>query len=278
MSPDQAGRIPGDHLYWGVIPATAVRRGQVDRYALERWLPDDVDGLHLVTTPLPGGDHLAIAIPPARLRQFIDQAAAEWWSLVPAAVPPHLAERAGTAAERLNLLVGPFEPARRRRLRVMASVVVLAGALLAVVLIGVGAERRRAWSLAQAADLQRSLAEATARVLPPVPGDDTPAALRIQGELRRLQAAAGGGPAFDAAWSAQRLLAAMPRDLQLQVEQLLVAPERLILRVRVPDLAGAERLYRGCTQVPGYRPEPLLAQQADGFALAIITLLPKEQP
>ncbi len=275
--------MPADLLYWGFLPAGTAGDAQAGRYRVERFLPVDIDRLHGTWRRLPGGEQIFIGIEPERLRTHLAERAdvtPQTWSLVPDRVPAHLPARCAAARTSLDLLHGAFEPAPRRRLRRALAATCLGAALLVALLALVGIERQRQRRL----DLAAALDAATRRRIElAVPGDDAqPAAQRLLLELRRLEASAAlsGQGGDDAARTLEALLAALPTELRIQVESLVVAPDRILIRARTADLVAAEKLHQALARVPGvpYRSEPLQAQQAEGFALANISLVAAGAP
>ena len=275
--PAYLAEFPAELLYWGFLPAGA-GDAQAARYRVERFLPVDIDQLHGTWRRLPGGERIFIGIEPERLRAHLatrDDISPRTWGLVPDRIPDHLPAACAAARTTLDLLHGAFEPAPRRRLRRVLAATCLAAVLLVALLTLVGIERQRQRRL----DLAAALDAATRRRIElAVPGDGgQPAAQRLLLELRRLEASAALSTqaSDDAARTLEALLAALPADLRIQVESLIVAPDRIIIRARTADLVAAEKLHRALARVPGvpYRSEPLQAQQAEGFALANISLV-----
>lgn len=269
--------LPAELLYWGFLPAGA-GDAQAGRYGVERFLPVDIDLLHGTWRHLPGGGLIFVGIEAERLRAHLasrTDVTPLTWSLVPDRIPAHLQSDCAGVRTTLDLLHGAFEPAPRRRLRRVLQLTCVVSSALVAVLALVAIERQRQGRL----DLAAALDTATrGRIALAVPGDDArPAAERLLLEMRRLKASAAlsGQGADDAARTLEALLASLPAELRIQVESLVVAPDRILIRARTADLVAAEKLHHALAHVAGvpYRSEPLQAQQAEGFALANISLV-----
>lgn len=277
-APNWRRTIPAEMLYWAWVPPSQSTTAQADRYAAERLLPVDCDQLHLVMNAAPGGGRLIAAIEPERLRRFlldVDASAGAPWELVPDRAPPGLPADAVALIGTINLLTGSFEPAPRRTFRHRCLGIAAVGIAVSLLLLVIGTARNAAWSRAEAARLRSEAGQRLAAALPSAPGDAVTPDERLTMELRRLDAAAAlpSGTRIDVPHATQLLLAAIPADLRVQVENLSLASDRVTARVRVPDLASAERLQQAWSAVAPaahLRPEPLQAQRQEGVAVATL--------
>lgn len=272
--------IPANQLFWAhVSDAGSFHPGRLASQA-EHVLPVDIDTLHHRWFRVPNrGGWVMAGIEPERLRNYLrhhSQMTPQVWALIPTSIPTHLPPVGPEALHSFNLLSGPFEPEGCRRIRSLTLMIATIGILLTTLLVLIGIERHRSrWMTITHAVGERM----EQRLSATVPGDARiPADQRLVMALRRAEAAAGiNGTNFaDAPALMQQLLGTTPRDMRLQTESLRVAGDRITWRVRVPDLAQAERLHQSCSplQTLGFRLQPLQAQQADGSALAVIDLIP----
>ena len=245
--PDGDGAcVPAGLLYLDVQPAELRETSATARAArLESVAPCDSDGLHLVAAALPDGRTLVAGVEPDRLRAWLLAHPHRRWSLHPGPLPEGLADPPlpPDAHRRLDLLVGAFEPAPRRRLR-LAFASIAAGALLAVAgLAVVGAEQR--WLAARQAQ-GRVAAELRAQVaaaLPELASDDP--RLALAQELRRLSAqdpAAAQELAVDLGPLLDDLSAAWPAGQRIETSTLTIGRDRVVLRARMRNGEEAERL------------------------------------
>jgi len=279
--PSFSATIDARLLYWTRLPAEAGRlAAQQQDYRFERVLPVPVESLHVVRSRLRDGATLLVGIEPERLRAHLAQrpdVSPDTWELLPDRIPDHLAAAEASAAlTGLNLLQGPFEPARRRRARQRRDLAAGAALALALVLALVGIERRVAAQGVAAESLRRSGQELLARTLGPSTGRLPNAALLTQ-ELRRLEQAAQdpAATAVDAASVLQRLWAAWPADVRTQLETISLSPDRLVVRGSVPALADAERIAKASPTIQAgeavFQAAPLQAEQTARGAVFLLT-------
>lgn len=271
-------RIDAQLLYWTRLPpGSGTQPAQLD-FRFERVLPVPVDQLHVVRAPLPDGGALLVGIEPARLREHLagrGDVTPDTWELIPDRTPPHHTDLAA-ALPALNLLQGSFEPERRRRARRMRDVAVAGGLVLALVLALVGIERRVAARAQAAEDLRRAGQELLVQAVGPASGRVSAATLLTQ-ELRRLEQAARGPAAVpvDAAAVLQRLWAAWPSDLPVQVETVSLTPDRLVLRGAAATLADVERIATATPVITVadavFRALPFQAEQTPQGAAFLLT-------
>lgn len=131
--------ISSERLFWSVVEAPGVRGGPLPA-GLWPLLEDDVpvkpELLFAVGTPIGAGRLLVCAA----LRGELSGIVADDDVLVPDRVPESIVESIDPSL--LNLLVGAFEPAARRRARHQRRLFTAAAALAAAVLVGLGLERR----------------------------------------------------------------------------------------------------------------------------------------
>ena len=282
MLPPWQRAIPADMLYWGVIPGgkrQSAELSSADRYAFEQGLPVDVDALHLCTAKSVTGDQIVIGIEPERLRQWLSVHATTWsavWELVPSQLPPGIP--APVAKQSWSLLTDKFEPAVRRRARRVVWAGWVGAAAVATIFAVIGTERTVAWAHRESQRLSDETAAQVLAALPPSAGDPSTADERLVMAVRRL-AASDLTPTqhLPVPHMLQKLVAALPPAVRLQIENLSVAPERVSVRLRVLDLVAAEQVHhawQGIAAELHLRAEALQAQTQDGAAVAVITLVP----
>lgn len=269
-------------LYWTRLkPEAGNLDEQQQDYRFERVLPVPVESLHVVRAALADGGALLVGIEAERLRAHLAQRqdiTGDTWALLPDRIPEHIAgaDAAGVLAE-LNLLQGPFEPARRRQVRRLRDLAIGLGLALTLALALAGIERRVAAQDAATDALRRKGQERIAQVLGRTSPGRMPNAALLTQELRRLEQAARSTATapLDAAGLLQQLWAAWPADVRCQVETVSLAPDRLVVRGTVPTLVDAERIAKaGPTLASGdatFLAAPLQAEQTANGAVFLIT-------
>ena len=285
MSVLGAATIPGERLYWLVLGSEHGRATEASRrYAFERVLPVPVESLHVVSATLDDGRTVLAGLAPDALRAHLAGSAA-LWSCCPAGLPPHLiaAQIPESVCSQLNLLVGPFEPARRRALRRGAVMIALGLGLLILVLLVVGVERRARHAAEQVRSLRSQVRDLLDRHLPSTPGVNLPPEARLIQELRLVEAGERRG--VDAlstarvAASADAVMARWPKDLRLQVETLTLTTDRITVRGNAPSGEDAQRLLEALQDLDDgqrrWRGEtPVVQRQGEAFTF-VISLLPQ---
>lgn len=275
--------IPAQELYWGLVAPMPGRRMSVP-FRWERVLPLPVERLHHVATPLPDGRVVVVGIEPERFQAYLagrSDLGSQHWTLVPDGLPTPLREEPAVPADlcqRLNLLVGPFEPAVRRTWRQRRTWIIHGACALILLFVVVGVERR-ARAAAHAAEALRIQTRRAVVAAVQAPPQDLHPELRLLAESRRLEQAAGAGrstapaviPVVDQLWRS------WPRDLRIQVLALTATGERIVIRGRAPGMAEADRLRAALAGAPpaGWRCEPLQVQQQDAQAAFVIALVPE---
>jgi hypothetical protein len=275
--------IPAGLLYWGHLPPQSVATADAVRFRFERFLPVPVEKLHLATVTLRDRSSVLVGIERERLHTYLagrGDITPQTWELIPDGTPPHLSEipDAGRIIRELNLLHSEFEPAPRRALRRVTTVVAQVALVLITLFIVVGVERRHQAAADYVVAQRQAIATALASVVPPNAGG-VKSEMRLTMEVRRLEQAARDPAAAtsDVAQALQALWRVWPRDLRAQVDTVGANTDRVVIRGRVPGLAEAERLATACAMlsVPDqrFRAEPLQAQQDERGATFLLTLV-----
>ena len=269
--------IPAAECYWAVLNTGGKRLGErALSFLAERVLPLPIEELQLAHTAIDSERVLLAAIEPARLRAaLVDQLAS---SAIPAALPEHLSDRLDAAlCTRLNFLHGSFEPAGSRRARRQALAIALVAAGLVLLLLLVGASRRRAhYQAAAEAITSDNLALLTSN-LPPDPGSKLLPQMRLDAELRKLQAAdnAESHGVVSVLPVLNGIFARWP-DERIQVETLTASPRKVIVRGAAPDVGIVQQFSNAfddfSVNEASWRQPPVQLRNEDERASYILTL------
>jgi len=259
---------PAERFYWSVVEAPGWGRcGPLPegvRAVFEEDAPLPGDELHAVGAPLGDGRLLVCAARRAELGAL--ESGPD--SLVPAAIPPELGAR--VSPERLNLLVGAFEPARFRRARQRRHLLAAAALLACAALVSVGAVRReRHWSRL-AEDRVRRTADVLAGVVPGGRPELVPAELARARQVNRW--CAGQAPAPDAAPILAALLKAWPVGVACKPQALTISGFAIGCSVAVE---GDPALFLGALTPPaGWRLEEPRLHTAGSVTRLTISMRP----
>ncbi|MGE3108832.1 MAG: hypothetical protein AB7G11_15070 [Phycisphaerales bacterium] len=303
---DRNLRWPAERFYWSVVtmprswrvsPRAPLSSGLQVELALEVPVDADQHDLHGValsvglpsTDPArPGSVVLICALPRASLARLDDTLLSLCPSDVPAPVLTEVARLTGALAgdaaleinaDRLNLLVGEFEPRPRRRARFVRHARWAAALLLIAALVAGGLQRRALHERAVAAHA----AQARLALVSRIGGTEeegghrsAPLAASIL-QLRALvDAAEKSPPSPDAALSLTTLLAAWPGDPESAVPlSVRVVPERIAASVRIDSGDPTQWLGLFITP-PGWSliPPSLSTQGTSSFATLELTAAP----
>lgn len=244
---------PTTAFYWSEIDASALGSRPTDReltYLLETDLPAPLESVHAVFARLDATRFAACAVEKERLRAELPEDAL---SLRPEEPPEFLAGRIDCA--RLNLLVGPWEPAAVRRMRRAWLAVAVTGLVLCAAAVSWGLQRRIGAERDHALAVEALRREVLLAAIGPS-GLQPNADMSLASELSRLRATrtappapagsraeqAGDAAAVDAASVLSSVLAAWPADVHLQTESLVVSDSTVTIAGLVPASADAQRV------------------------------------
>lgn len=250
-------------FYWAILSGPLTRDRGALGYLFERFLPVPIDEVQAAYQRLADGRVVACGVEHVRLREVLDEGAL---TLSPSEPPafPELQESPDSVLrpERLNLLVGPCEPAAVARRRRACLAVLGTAALLCAAMVVLGLERRAAAMRDDAAYLDRqrlALSESalSRSSLQPTssPGNrssSAPVEQRLLAELRRLELsrpseavlASLGATAVtsDAGKTLAALLRAWPEpELLARTESISITPTSVSMHGTVADTAAATR-------------------------------------
>lgn len=253
-------------FYWSVVEAPGVwgaKSGEVSPgvlAAVEEDLPEPIDDLHAVCTPIDGGRLLICVARKADLRQ-LDPTIER---LVPREVPEALGVRADQT--RLNLLVGAFVPARIRQFRqrfVNAIVLLL---LVCTVAGSVGLRRRTMNAEARAASSARLINQLLSEH---APGTQAEAITRTRDTLREAVAIVDQlPPRFAAPAVLADMLEVWPVQTGAKPQSMLVTQEGIAISV-VADKDPAQFLEAMRAPIGYAAEEPKLAIVGDRTRLSL---------
>jgi hypothetical protein len=262
--------LPPQAFYWAILDASvlpshtsAQRRQQQLGYLFEHVLPVPIDQVHAVYSRLDGHSPrvLACAVQRDALDEQIRNQPAEPIALTPSDLPPYIEQNEDAARvdpNVLNLLTGPFEPPRLRRLRqlwlaaVVALIVVVSGLGL------IGFERR-----VDALHVQRAAVEQTRqRLYEQVLGGQTiatarlPAERLLTAELRRLEQTHRKPPEelqqTDVSALLGSLLARWPRSIHGRTSSLSVTDRLVTVRIQLPSTEDVQEVANALGRLDGW--------------------------
>ncbi len=259
-------RRPAERFYWGVLdvaslpPAVGRRKREQLDALFETVLPVPIESVHAVYAPIKrsGSIVLACAADAESLRPLAADPSAV--SLSPSATPPEVLARlpGGVRPDpaAINLLTGPYTPARIRAASRRRSAIIAASCVIAAAFFVYGTEARVASHRAAAADARDRIGEVHARVLPPAarPG---PRHHEFLGELRRVRRAAAAPPEQqDAADTLAALLGSWPADRRTQTRSIVVAPGAITIETSCEDSEQAELFVAAISPPQGWALSP----------------------
>lgn len=269
--------LPADRFYWGILNAAALprrARGTPEQfgYLFEAVLPVAVDTIHAVYLPLGPDRVLACGMPRAAVQEH---AAMPWVTISPRSLPPFISSSLDEPIEpeRINLLVGEFEPAPIRSHRRTTTLIACAAIVLCAALVVTGQSRRAARERERAFALETATAQIYDQVLPPSTSP-VPPSVRLTAERRSLERTRGtpapeAGPT-EVTPPLAALLSSWPNTLHLTTDSLSASPTAITLSVRLLDETAAERFERELRPPPGWTlRQPNLVRDRDGIAVRV---------
>ncbi|MGD9789012.1 MAG: hypothetical protein AB7Q00_08010 [Phycisphaerales bacterium] len=263
-------RWPPERFYWSIVESAVPHDcGWADPDTVGALAEPDVPvgqgstdapALHAAYARLDATTVLVCAVEPSQL----DGVPKSTLTLTPNAIPEFVAGHDRIDAGRLNLLVGPFEPAEVRRVRSTRRLVSTLGALAATLLMCVGLSRH-AEALRVQAKNARAQANSITHDAMGHPTIKAPKAALTE-ELDRLRLA-GTRPTRstpDAALALDRVLSAWPKGCTPTM--LAVAPDAITTNVVVED----RRVLEGLVAPAGFEARPPRLSRAErGTAVAL---------
>ena len=266
MNIQQPGRQlqwPSSEFYWAILSGPLTRDRGALGYLFERYLPIPIDDVQAAYQRLADGRVVACGVEHERLREVLSSGAL---TLSPSE-PPAFPELQGSSdsmlrPERLNLLVGPCEPAVVARRRRACLAVLTTTVLLCAVMAALGLERRAAQMREDAAYIDRQRLALSESVLEPstppqAPRKErgaltVPVEQRLIAELRRLELSRPSQPVLaslggttdtsDAGETLASLLRVWPEpELLARTESISITPTSVSMHGTVADTAAATR-------------------------------------
>lgn len=270
--------LPPEQFYFASVEQSSRRRMRNEQvlYAAEPYLPVPLEDVHTSIVTANDGTTIFCAVP----RDVLASLPAATLTLRPAALPDCFEGIA--QPEQFNLLTGPYEPRRVRRLRRGSSLLASFSILLLSTLIVTGFTRRAA-ALRDAAAVREDAVHTVAqRVIESPPGAQSTQQLFLQltAELRGLRQTRAADivdpELFDAPAILAELLALWPSDLIVRTESLNIARSQITVRADVQASTDVQRLADALAQLPGWQlQQPRVNATRDG-AVCTITLVPGE--
>jgi hypothetical protein len=241
------------------------------RFLFEPELPEPLDDVQVVFAKIDEKRWLACGVPVAALASHLPHGAL---TLSPSELPDFLCDAAGTefAPDRLNLLVGEFEPKSIRSLRRRSLLVGTLAVVVLFLLVDLGIERRIGLARADLDRLHASREELVVKTLGAAPnGQRLPSELRLAAELRSLRQTRRQSesvhPAPDATDTLVDLLRHWPSDVPTRTETVVVtdatvhaagtvvrSDDAQDLSTKLHDLSGFEMGFPSVQSAPdGWR-------------------------
>jgi hypothetical protein len=256
-------RLPGGRFV--TSGRSRVRLG----YLFESHLPVPIESVHAVYLRLGQGRALACALSDDAFAEHRDAL-----TLGPASLQAFLSGLADP--EELNLLTGPWEPARVRGARRRWRASVALGVSVLIALGAWGAERRvGAWN-SRRAEAHAAIDAIHAEVLPADGAvSRAPAPVAFTAELRTLRRTRSGADAppvsRDAAVTLAALCDAWPPEVEARVETLAVSHDAVRIGALMPSRDAARRLAAAVGRfAPGWSmSQPELGALREGVRLRL---------
>jgi hypothetical protein len=283
MSPSRDTHLtwPPQRFYFAVVDAPPSRRSRrsIEQilYAAEPQLPVPLEELHAATAPGTNGRIIFCAVPREALQEVPHSAL----TLSPSELPEFLVDEA--APEQFNLLTGPFEPQRIRRMRRAGNVFVALTMVVVGAAIIFGLRRRTAACDEAATAHTTTIQTVTQRAIQSTQAHQSTQQLflMLTAELRTLRQTRSTGivdpQLFDAPGTLADVLALWPSELNARTESLSVTRTQIVIRAEVPASADVQRLADSLSQLPGWQlRQPRVDSTAKGGASCTITLVPVE--
>ncbi len=275
--------FPPDRFYWCVIDTRdlpgrglfhRLSREQL-RFAFEPLLPLPLEDVEVVSKALADGRCLGCAIERSVCEMALDNGALTFG---PTAIPADLHLTSAPPPESFNFLRGALEPRPIRRLRRHWSTIVVIAALVALLLINLGLNRRLAVVVAATDDLAALIndayQDAVGHLL--IPGGQPPAII-LTGELRRLRqtrnaAQDPSGSTIDAGSALMQLLSRWPHEVHALTESIVASPPTVTVTCLLPDAVEAQRMAAALSTVEGWQARQPQVRTHSGSTRLVLNL------
>ncbi len=271
---------PPERFYWGLLDVRDVPRNADRGYLFEPLLPVPIESVHAVYIPAGEGRMLACAAS----REALEELEPAALSLAPESLP-NAVVGVDVDPNRLNLLVGPYEPRQVRRLRAIWHFSIAAILAACAGLVAFGLHERAQVHARAAGDAQEALNALYDQVLSGggrLAGSTQNPGLLLSTELERLRrtrtAADPNHGVDDAAPVLADLLARWPGQVLLRTESLTVTATEITLIGLVDSADKVEPLRAAVAELDGWR-LALPRTESTGEADVRVTLrLTREKP
>lgn len=249
------GTIDAGRVCWALVPWNRRGGAEAARYAAEEFLPFPLEETHIVFAKLGADRALACAVERTLVEEAVRTGAT---SLRPSGVPDWV--EGGVEPGAIELLVGEFEPLAARRLQRRRARLWSVAAVLAVLAVVVGLERRRANFVGREREAAAGVAAIAGRWGRPG-SEHLPALARLEVALRSARAeveAARAASVPDAMPLVAELFRAWPAGVAARTEEVSISGEAATISARFDDRAGAEGFIGALRGHAGLRVEPPL--------------------
>lgn len=249
------GTIDAGRVCWALVPWNRRGGAEAARYAAEEFIPFPLEDAHIVFVKLSADRALACAVERTLVGEAVRSGAT---SLRPSGVPDWVGP--GVEAGGIELLVGEFEPLAARRLQRRRARVWSVAAVVAVLAVVVGLERRRAIFEGREREAAAGVAAIAGRWGRPG-GEHLPALPRLEVALRSARAEAEAARAAtvpSAMPLVTELFGAWPVGVAARTEEVSISGETATISARFDDRAGAEGFIGALRGHAGLRLEPAL--------------------
>ncbi len=268
-------RWPCESFYWAILPLPEPNRHwrrQRSRllWAIEEYVPVDLEELQIHFKPIPGNSVVACAVDRSRLEQLTPEARI----LQPASAPDWIPAEVDVAS--FNLLTEAALPrsVRRSQAAFYSALAIMASIIVAISCVGLERHTRAWMTSSQRLDSDR-ISQMRSRI--GTPGGDATAALIA--ELRRLRQTrvklTTTVDSFDAAASIQSLFMAWPSDSGVKIDSIAIAPSAIDISGAAAESEDAEVLASALRGLSGWvLRQPRFESSATGHQVSL-QLLPK---
>lgn len=258
---DKHVRLDPSTLYWAVLDGSVLPRSfglprtQLG-YLFEATLPVPIDDIHAVYHVLPDRKILACGMQTTDLEVLVQSGAI---TATPEAIP--ISGPSPVDPSHINLLTGTLEPEEIRAIRARGRVQLVGLAVVGVLLLLVGMERRHARTLDVIEMLDGATASLYQTLYPAISGGEVTLQqrARLTSELRRMRETRGVHRQESPNVVSQHLsdlLRGWVADTRSRVETISVSPSLLTVRGTIEDMASAESLANRLDQLRNWSVEP----------------------
>jgi len=268
--------LPAEAFYFATVKWPKRGRPHLQQvlFVIEPYLPVPLEDIHACIAFATDGSIVVCALP----RELLQTCPANAQSISPASVPTFLDGM--VEADEFNLLTGPFEPRRVRRVRWASTLAAYLAVAIMTALTVVGFSRRTSALHEARGTHDSAIRDVAKRINMPPTSSAQQLFLQLTAELRGLRQTRSAGvidpELFDASAALAELLSRWPNDLVARTDALNITRSQITVRAEVTLSSDVQQLADALSTLPGWTvQQPRVNSTRDG-ASCTITLLPKE--